>query len=97
MRTKRIITAAVVGASLWATIAHADDAWKQDARSSSQATGAPGQAYKSACQTHDQYDAVLACLQAANAQDAVTRIQMEGRDGVNAYMLGFGPIEGCKS
>jgi hypothetical protein len=100
MRKTGFIVAAVVGLSLGlslgATDSKSDEPWKNDARSCSQMSGTPGQVYKSTCQTQDQFDSILACEQAAGDQEAAQRIRMAGRDDVNTYMQGFGPIEGCK-
>jgi hypothetical protein len=74
----------------------AGDEWQVDARACADMAGAPGDAYRAACQQQDQYDSILACQTAAGDENAVSRIKMAGRDDVNTYMEGFGPIAGCK-
>ncbi|HSY85076.1 MAG TPA: hypothetical protein VLA85_00795 [Verrucomicrobiae bacterium] len=70
--------------------------WQVDAKYCFGDTQAPGQAYRATCKDHDQFDSVLACEKAANDQNAIDRVQMAGRDDVNTFMMGFGPIDGCQ-
>jgi hypothetical protein len=96
MRVTGFIVAAVItGSGLWVDTARSDEPWKNDARSCSQMTGTPGDVYKSTCRKQDQFNSIIACEQSAGDQEAAERIRMAGRDAVNTYMQGFGPIEGC--
>jgi hypothetical protein len=70
--------------------------WQSDAKFCFRDTDAPGKAYRALCKDHDQYDSILACEQAAGDENASYRIRQAGRDRVNAFMMGFGSIEGCQ-
>jgi hypothetical protein len=70
--------------------------WQVDAKYCWGDTNGPGQAYRAACKDHDQFDSILACEKAAGDENAGERIRMAGRDDVNAYMMGFGAVDGCQ-
>lgn len=70
--------------------------WQVDAKYCFGDTQAPGQAYRATCKDHDQFDSILACEKAAGDENAADRVQMAGRDEVNTYMMGFGPVDGCQ-
>jgi len=70
--------------------------WTVDAKYCFGDTQAPGKAYREACKTHDQFDSLLACEEAAGDENAAESIRLAGRDNVNTYMMDFGPIDGCK-
>jgi hypothetical protein len=70
--------------------------WQVDAKYCFGDTQAPGRAYRATCTDHDQFDSILACEKAAGDENAAERVRMAGRDDVNTYMMGFGPVDGCQ-
>ena len=97
-RTRSI--AAFAGLLCLATLAGASAAsaqqWQVDAKYCFGDTQAPGQAYRTTCKDHDQFDSILACEKAAGDENAAERVRMAGRDDVNTFMMGFGQVDGCQ-
>ena len=96
MRRTRLIAGLAAILSLAALAPASAQSWQVDAKYCFGDAQAPGKAYRAACKDHDQFDSIIACETAAGDQNAVERIRMAGRDDVNTYMMGFGPIDGCQ-
>jgi hypothetical protein len=92
----RFILAAAGSLALAGVAGAAEDDWKIDAMACREMTGPPGEAYRASCRTHDQYDAVLACMKALNEAGAEERMRTAGREAVDTYMRRFPTIEGCR-
>src|SRR5262249_57615439 len=95
MRRTRSI-AAFAGILCLATLAGASAAsaqqWQVDAKYCFGDTQAPGQAYRTTCKDHDQFDSILACEKAAGDENAAERVRMAGPDNLNTFIICFIPI-----